>query len=47
MLRRKKNSYKEFDNEKKFPRLENSDEAPRSTRENISGPQGTLLFQID
>ena len=32
---------------KKFPRLENSDEAPRSTRENISGPQGTLLFQID
>ena len=24
MLRPKKNSYKEFDNEKKFPRLENS-----------------------
>ena len=28
MLRPKKNSYKEFDDEKKFPRLENSPPPP-------------------
>ena len=30
MLRPKKNSYKEFDDEKKFPRLENSPPAPHN-----------------
>ena len=29
MLRPKKNSYKEFDDEKKFPRLENSPPPPQ------------------
>ena len=37
MLRPKKNSYKEFDEEKKFPRLENS--PPPPTPHNFSnGP---------